>query len=78
LKDLNSNNLPDVTFGNDLQLGEERNSSGHAKDKRDRLFNRGEALSASASAAYLKLQSTLAGRSLQYKFITELTAPVRT
>jgi hypothetical protein len=70
LNDLNSNNLPDVTFGNEPQLGGERNSSGHAKDKRDRLFNRGEALSALASAACLKLKCTPACRGQQYKFMT--------
>src|SRR4029077_255332 len=78
LKDLNANNLPDVIFGHELQLRGERKSTGHAKNKGDRLFNRDEALSAWVSAAYLKLQSTLAGRSLRYKFMTELTAPVRT
>jgi hypothetical protein len=69
LKDLSSNNLPDATFGNEVQLGGERKSSGHAKDKRDRLFNRGEALSALASAACLKLKSTPACR-VQYKLMT--------
>jgi hypothetical protein len=41
-KDLNANNLPDVIFGHELPLRGERNSSGHAKDKGDRLFNRDE------------------------------------
>jgi hypothetical protein len=43
-------------FWHELQLGGERNSSDHAKDKRDRRSNRGEALAASASTASLKIE----------------------
>ena len=48
----------------------EHNSSGHAKDKRDRFFNRGEALSAPANAAGLKLKGTRQVPSAANKFMT--------